>query len=115
MEAILRNRRAFIMIDFIIGFALLAFLGMLFTIALAKMHRNSDRLAEDRALYRDAESAMLDLQIGGATKASDIKISRIEGQAPAGKAWAELTLARQGREATLVGLVPQSAIGGNTP
>jgi hypothetical protein len=110
-----KSRRAFIAIDFIVGFALLAFLGTLLVISLSKMHRSSDRMAEDRAMFRDAESALLDLQSGKSNEAKDVKFRPIAGDAPAGRAWVEVTLTRDGREASLAGLVPQSAIGGKTP
>jgi hypothetical protein len=110
----MKSRRAFVMMDMIVGFALLAMIGSLLAVGLSKMHRTSDRLAEDRALWRSAESAMLDLQTGKSIDTSQVTLKRMTADAPAGKAWVELVVARDGRRAELIGLVPQSAASGRT-
>ncbi len=56
---------------------------------------------------------MIDLQTGKKIDSSEIKMARIEGEAPAGQAWVELKIARDGRHADLIGLVPQSALAGS--
>ena len=109
-----RRRAGFFLTDSVVGFLLIGVLGLVMVVGVttaAKAHR---RLADSAAATVTAEQAMALLRdrqpvpqtlsdVAGQVRAAD------GGQAALGHRWVEVTATRNGRTATLVGLVPEGA------
>ena len=83
-----RKREAFLLADAMMGIAILATLIAVFAGALGAQNRSSQRLADSRAAWRAAESALSELQAGRATNRAEMN-SGTGGRAPAGFVWVE--------------------------
>jgi type II secretory pathway pseudopilin PulG len=100
--------RGFVIIDVVIGLAILAAIGAALVVALNRQQGAAARLAETRGLTWAAEQAMAELQSGRKPQVEGVRVeaSPAEAAPPAGYAWVRVRAERNGRSATLVGLVP---------
>jgi hypothetical protein len=110
-----RNRRpGFFLTDSVVGFLLIGVLGLVLVVGVttaAKAHR---RLADSAAATVAAEQAMALLR-DRQTVPQTLGDTAVQlrpatgGQAVPGHRWVEVTATRNGRSATLLGLVPEGA------
>ena len=100
--------RGFVIIDVVIGLMILAAVAAALIVALNRHQHASSRLAETRGLTWAAEQAMAELQSGRKPQGDGIQVesSSTDAAPPAGYAWVRVRAERNGRSATLVGLVP---------
>ena len=109
-----RRRAGFFITDSVVGFLLIGVLGLVMVVGVttaAKAHR---RLADSAAATVAAEQAMALLRDRQPVPQSLGEVAvqvraATGGQAVAGHRWIEVTATRNGRTATLVGLVPEGA------
>ena len=106
------KRRAFMLVDAVTGIAILGALLAVFAAALGRQHHASESLADSRAAWRKAESALSTLQIGHLVTSVEIR-PLAGGQAPAGFAWVEVVATEGAQTARLSGIVPKRT--GGTP
>jgi hypothetical protein len=110
-----RKRRAgFFLTDSVVGFLLIGVLGLVLVVGVttaAKAHR---RIADSAAATVAAEQAMALLRdrqpVPQTLGETAVQVRPATGgQAVSGHRWVEVTTTRNGRTATLVGLVPEGA------
>lgn len=106
------SRRAFFLMDTIIGLVIAGILGVVLVVAITKTGQTDRRLGDGATAARIAQRAMAALHDGRPAPA-DLDGGTIEVRPAAGgtkvadKRWVEVVVNYQGRRATLVGLVPQ--------
>lgn len=98
-----------------IALGLVTVLGFLLNSAIGRERATEQRLSDQRTAVRLAEHALLNLQhdqpLPTATSYAKIEVRAVTGgAAPAGLAWATVDAQFHGRRATLLGLVPASAL-----
>lgn len=102
-------------LDATLGLALAAALLVMLTVAVGQQRRGARHFAEQRALVRAAEAALIDLQRHQPPTADDDAI-RVEVQpldaagAPLARRWVQVRASRGEQSAALVGLVPDAAL-----
>jgi hypothetical protein len=107
-----RPRRGIFLADTMIGFALMALLSVMLVVAITRTHRAGERLDTSNASTRTARRVITLLQHGQPAPPrmddAEIRINPAPGgiEVP-GHAWVEVTVVRQKRPVTLVGLVPR--------
>ena len=110
--------RGFVMADVVLGMAILAVLAAAFFVSVHKQRRGAERLADMRGAAWDAEYALAAMQSGG-KPSEDVQVERLaeaDGAAgaanvvPDGYAWVRVSAQRNGRAASLIGLVPRDAV-----
>ena len=106
------SRRGFAMADVVLGMSILAVLSAAFFISVHQQRRGSERLADTRGAAWDAEYALAVMQSGRqADGLQNVHVESIsDADAPAGNIWVRVRAERNGRSATLVGLVPRDAV-----
>lgn len=114
------NPRGFMLIDAIIGMAVVGAVMVVMAVAMGRERRAAGTLAQTRRAVRAAEAALTELQAGrtmpmemdGAT----VQIQNVPGTvAPPGFRWVEVRATSDGRQAALAGLVPAKPAGKGTP
>jgi hypothetical protein len=114
------RRRGIMLIDVVLGLALLATIGVLLSATVGRHGEATERLAASRAALCAAENVLTDLQHGQAPPASD-ELTRWDVRqlqspaAPVGQVWVEVHVVHRERTATLTGLVPASSLKGVAP
>lgn len=111
-----KRHRAFMVMDAIVGLAILALLGVIVAGELTWHARAAKRLANVRAAAQLAESALFDLQQGHqpstAQGTDQIKVEQLSGGDPMShRSWVRVTATLDGQSAALVGLVNADALG----
>ena len=107
-----RPRRGIFLADSIIGFTLIAILGLMLVVAITRANRARERLGEANESTRTARRVMTLLQQGQAAPqkmdGAEVRVAPAPGGADVpGHAWVQVTVSRGGRPFTLVGLVPR--------
>ena len=109
-----RRRRGIMLIDVVLGLALLATIGVLLSATAGRYGMATQRMSDSRAALRAAEHVLTNLQRGQAPPASDTRIRwvvrRLESPAPGGHVWVEVHVVHRERSATLTGLVRAPAL-----
>lgn len=107
------------MADAVMALVIVGLLAAAMSVALGRQARATQRLADERAATWAAERVLSGLQSGGArdeqvdVDGAGIRIESAEGgKAPAGHAWVRVRADVNGRQATLVGLVPGDSVDG---
>lgn len=117
----MRRRRAWVFIDTLAAMVLMSLLMVMLSIAIGSFKKADARLADVRNASQLAEEALTCLQAGSPLPpplARKIEIERIDEPAPRMQApatrrtssWARVTARSNGRSASLVGLIPTSAL-----
>ena len=115
------RRRGIMLIDVVLGLALLATIAVLLSATVGRYGEATERLAASRAALRAAENVLTDLQRGQTPQAATDgrirwNVRRMESSAPpAGHVWVEVRVVHGTRSATLTGLVPASSLKGVAP
>lgn len=102
-------------VDAVMGLAILAILAGALAVGVNRSRDAGHRLSDTRGAAWAAEQALMQMQTSGKPAASDaVAIERLEAveasSAPAGYVWVRVRAQRNGRSATLTGLVPTSAV-----
>ena len=114
-----RAGRGFAMADVVLGMSILAVLATAFFTSVHRQRRGAERLADMRGATWDAEYALAVMQLGRAADAPALANVHVEPTsdasaapvaAPGGYTWVRVRAERNGRSATLVGLVPRGAV-----
>jgi type II secretory pathway pseudopilin PulG len=111
-----KQRRAFMLLDAIVGLAILALLGVIIAAEMSWHARAAQRLANIRAASELAESALFDLQQGHPLHPDggndQTKVEQLAGGDPIPhSAWVRVTATHDGQSALLVGLVKADVVG----
>jgi hypothetical protein len=107
-----RPRRGIFLADTIIGFTLIAILSLMLVVAITRSNRARERLAGATDSTRTARRVMTLLQQGQAAPqnldGAEVRVAPAPGGAEVpGHTWVAVTVSREGRPFTLVGLVPR--------
>jgi hypothetical protein len=98
----------FMATDVLVGIFLLAAMATLMAVAGNLRYRNTRHLADQRAALQEARMALVQLQSGAQPTAADpstqLAINHT-GTRVGSREWVEVTVIRQGRRSSLVGLV----------
>ena len=107
------------MIDVIAGLLILVVLTATLATSLARQDRAAQKLADSRAATRLAEQPLPALQTGRApptpeegTAIDIVPLEPGDAAPPAGRAWVRVTVTRNGRSSSLIGLTRADAAGG---
>ena len=116
------RRRGIMLIDVVLGLALLATIAVLLSATVRRYGEASDRLAASRAALRAAENVLTDLQRGHMPPAAtdgrirwDVRLMESSSAPPAGHVWVQVHVVHGTRSAALTGLVPASSLKGVAP
>jgi type II secretory pathway pseudopilin PulG len=107
-----------ITVDAVTGLVIIAVLAGALVLALNRRQMAGDRLSDARGAAWAAESALVQMQSGGkpvAPDGSEVVVEALGGGgdhagAPRGYVWVRVRGLRNGRSATLTGLVPQGVV-----
>ena len=107
-----RRRRGFFLTDSIVGFMLIGMLGLALVVAVTTASKAKRRLDDSAGAATAAEQVMAMLRDGKAAPQSigeaSVAVRAAQGGAAvAGQRWVEVIVKRNGRTASLVGLVPE--------
>jgi type II secretory pathway pseudopilin PulG len=108
--------RGLITVDAVTGLVIIAVLAGALVLALNRRQMAGDRLSDARGAAWAAESALVQMQAGGrpvAPDGSEVVVEALGGgdeAAPRGYVWVRVRGLRNGRSATLTGLVPQGVV-----
>jgi type II secretory pathway pseudopilin PulG len=93
------------------GLIIIGVLAAALSVASSRHAGGAGRLAASRGATWAAEEALAQLSAGKPASAEGVKVERTEGgAAPAGHVWVRVTAQRDGRSASLVGLVPDKVL-----
>jgi type II secretory pathway pseudopilin PulG len=106
------RRRGYFLMDTIIGLVLAGVLGTILVVAISRGGTAERRLADNAAATRIAQRAMFALHDGKSVPTdfagATVWVKPAEGGAKVeGRSWVEVTVQYRGRQASLIGLVPQ--------
>lgn len=112
--------RGFMIMDAIIGTAILGTIMLVLAIGMGRERRAADRLSQTRRALRAAEAALAELQAGRPMPASSegaaVEIHDVTSEGtPRGYRWVEVQATSGEQHATLVGLVRMTPAGKGTP
>jgi type II secretory pathway pseudopilin PulG len=115
-----RTSRGFMILDAMIGLAILGMIMLAVTIGMGHERRAANQLAQTRRAVRAAEGALTQLQAGRSVETGSegmiIQVRDAAGDAiPPGQRWVEVQATVGGQHATLVGLVPAATPGRGIP
>jgi type II secretory pathway pseudopilin PulG len=111
----MRKRHGWVLLDVLMGMIIVALLAAILGAAAAMNQRSLQHLADSRAATLEAESALLSLQshqkptLGNGGQSSCKKLSDFP-KTP-NMTWIEVRATVNARTATIIGLVPQNALG----
>jgi type II secretory pathway pseudopilin PulG len=109
--SIRRKHTGFFSTEVIVSIAIVSFVMVLFTIAIGRQSKGSQRLNDSRAATLLAEQTMVALQSGSAAPNApadaQLKVTALDtASAVKGLKWATVDAQVNGRSATLTGMVP---------
>jgi type II secretory pathway pseudopilin PulG len=109
------RRRGYMLLDAVMGLAMVGILTTALVVAINRQHRAEQKLADSRAAVRLAERALAEMQASGKAPARDertrIEVRLVDGGVDGrDQVWVEVIAASGDSTATLLGLVPRSAI-----
>ena len=110
-----RRRGGYLLIDVMMGIAIVGVMAIAMAVAADHQRRASRRLADYQTTVRLAEQVLTDMQLGRPVVVVDqgvsVTVQRVDGGAPIpGQAWVQVTATRAPHVARLVGLAPVGAI-----
>lgn len=101
------KRRGYLIAEAVIAMSLIGVLIVAMAVMVTRQQKAAAALAEQRELARAAEQALLSLRSAEAPMPAGVEV-RVEpvegGETIAGRTWVRLTVAREGREVSLIGL-----------
>jgi hypothetical protein len=103
------------MLETVTAVCLMGLLSITLAMALHWQDRGLDQLAEARAASRAAEAALTALQSGGTPAQSpdvSLTITPLANSDVQGMQWVQVSAQTAGRTASLIGLAPNSTMGG---
>src|SRR5262245_44727153 len=109
------RHRAFMTFDALAGIFLLAALATALAVAGNMRAKTAMQLANQRKANAAAQEALSNLQAGSEAKLSDVtaKVTlRYSGKRVGNLEWVEVTVVREGRYASIMGLAPTTQPGG---
>jgi len=112
----MKRRSGFLLADAVVGLALLGIIAGMLAVALNRQQLALRRLADSRAACRLAENTLANLRSGRAAPhpAADtdtVRWRRIDlPRPPAGMVWVQVDATVNGRQNSLIGLVPSSSV-----
>jgi type II secretory pathway pseudopilin PulG len=109
-----RRYAGFFMTEVIVALAIVTFVLALFTVAISRQAKGSQRLNDSRTATLLAEQTIAALQSGSsiptAPANATVKVTPLETPSAAkGQKWASVDVKVNGRSASLVGMVPANA------
>jgi type II secretory pathway pseudopilin PulG len=115
------RRRGWVFLDVVMGIMIVAILAAILGFAAATHQRGLKHLADSRSATRLAESALISMQSGqspsipanveGKPSTSNLAFHELPASPDVpGNVWIELDAAVNGRQASLVGLVPRNSL-----
>ena len=111
--------RGFMILDAIIGIAILGAIMLIIAIAIQRERRAGDRLSQSRHAVRAAEAVLSQLQAGRQMpcdpQGAAVQLHDVAAGAPHGYHWVEVQATAGDQHAALVGLAPAAAAGKGTP
>jgi hypothetical protein len=112
----MRRRRGWVFVDVVMGLILVGLTGTMLAAAGTWHYRLLKHLADSRAATRAAESALISIQAGEPVDQGKFAVRQLPTASDAlGMQWVEVSATVDGRSASLVGLVPASAVHGGVP
>jgi type II secretory pathway pseudopilin PulG len=109
------RRSGFLAMEVLVALLLLLALAIVLAVSAGMRLRTAQRLADQRLALAAAEEVLSNLRSGGSPTSADasarVSISR-SGKPLASMEWIQVTVLREGRRATLVGLAPTTQPGG---
>ena len=109
MKRCRRSHRGYMVIDAIAGLVLLVALATVFARAHYLQTATEVSVQNQRRALQDAQTVLIKLQTSSDAKATEIEGAKIAvthlGKHPGGGEWVEVRVEREGRSASLVGLV----------
>ena len=114
----MNRRRGLMTMDALAGLMLLIALATALAVAANMRARNAHLLSDQRKANNAAQEVLANLQSGGEAKVKDesvqISVQRT-GKRVADREWVEVRVVREGRHASIVGLVPATQPVTNSP
>jgi hypothetical protein len=112
----MKRRRGWVFVDVVMGLILLGLSGTMLVVAANWHYRLLKHLADSRAATRLAESELISLQAGEPVDQGKFAVHQLPtASGSPGMQWVEVSATVDGRGASLVGLVPASAVHGGVP